>query len=123
MPINVSGALNSDTAELVTVERRSSGSFVDGIWTPSGDPVTTFRTYISVQQPSPQQLTVLPESERTSDVRLFISAKPLRVGMDKPRVESDVILYGSEKYRVISLGDWNAYGHSTVLGVRIKNDS
>lgn len=116
MVINVSEALDSDTAQLLTVERTSAGSYVDGIYQQGS--VSTFKALISVQQPTPKQLEVLEEGERSQDIKLFISNKPLRTADDKDNEVADVVIYKSKKYKLIRAGDWNDYGHTTAMGVR-----
>lgn len=75
MPINVSEALDSDTAERIIVERDTgTGVYVDGIYVNA--PIRTFKTLASVQQPTPKQLETLPQGERDKNPMLFISKKP-----------------------------------------------
>ena len=74
MVINVSEALDSDTAQIVTVERTSAGAYVDGIYQKGS--TSTFKTLASVQQPTPKQLDILPEGEKSKDVKLFPSHDP-----------------------------------------------
>lgn len=116
MVINVSEALDTDTAKPTTVERTSPGDYVGGIYQP-GSP-STFKALISTQQPSPKQLEVLPEGERSKDVKLFISNKPLRTADDKDQLPADVVISKGKRYKLIQAGDWNDYGHTTAMGVR-----
>lgn len=114
MPINVSEALDLETGEIVTFERSEPGSYVDGIWVPGT--TSTFKSICSVQQPSPQEVKVLPEGERNKDLRTFISKKPLRATDDDKGVSGDVALYKGKRFRMMKEGDWNAFGHSTMIG-------
>jgi len=110
MPINVSEALDTDTAEVVTVHRRAPGSYVDGLWVPGA--VTTFTTVASVQQPTMKQLQFLPEGERASDALMLYSKKKLfTVGVPTGQ-EPDVVEYQGGRYHVIAIGNWSAYGHT-----------
>jgi hypothetical protein len=118
MPINVSAAIDSDTAEIVTVERTSSGGYVDGIYV-SGT-VTTFKTLSSVQQPTTQDLQMLPEGDRDANPRLFISKKLLRMVSDRDNLVADVVLYKGLRFKIIALGDWISYGHNLAFGVRVQ---
>lgn len=115
MPINVSEALDRDTAERVTVARQT-GSYADGIFVKGAS--TTFKTLASVQQPTRQQLQTLPEGERTKDSRLFISKKVLRAGNDKDGTIADIVTHKGIQYKIVGVGDWSSYGHSSVIGVR-----
>lgn len=116
MVINVSEALDSDTAQIVTVERTSSGAYVDGIYQKGS--TSTFKTLASVQQPTPKQLEILPEGEKSKDVKLFISKKPLRTTIDDEQLIADIVIYKSVRYKIISSGDWDDYGHTMAMGVR-----
>lgn len=115
MPINVSEALCSDTAEIMTVERKTGG-YVDGVYTTAAP--TTFKILASAQQPTPIQLQTLPEGERDSNPRLFISNKPLKTVDDRDGTPADVVIYKGKRYKIIQLGDWSAYGHTMAFGVR-----
>lgn len=116
MPINVSEALDVDTSEIVTVERSSGGSYVNGIYQKGA--TATFKTVCSVQQPSPDELQNLPEGERDKDIRKFISKKSVRTASDRDGLIADTIIYKGVRYKLISAGDWNAYGHTTSFGAR-----
>jgi len=116
MPVNVSEALDSDTAEIVTVERTSGGGYVDGIY--QKGTTSTFKTVCSVQQPTPDELQNLPEGERDKDVRKFISKKVVRTASDRDGLIADVVLYKGNRYKIISAGDWDSYGHTTSFGAR-----
>lgn len=117
MAINVSEAIDSDTSEIVTVERRSGG-YVDGIYQTSITSI--FKTVASVQQPTPDELQKLSEGERNKDLRKFISKKALIVGSDRTGVVSDIVIFKGIRYKIIQLGDWQSYGHSTAIGAREK---
>lgn len=116
MVINVSEALDSDTAQVRTVERKAPGAYVGGIYQKGA--TTTFKALMSVQQPTPKQLETLPEGERSRDVKLFISNKPLRTTEDKDETIADVVIDKGKRYKIISSGDWSDYGHTTAMGVR-----
>lgn len=116
MPINVSEALDIDTAEIVTVQRTSGGGYVDGIY--QKGIVSTFKTVCSVQQPTPDELQNLPEGERNKDIRKFISKKPVRTASDRDGLIADVVRYKGFDYKIISVGDWDSYGHTTSFGAR-----
>lgn len=116
MPINVSDALDSDTAEIVTIERTANGAYVDGLYVPGA--TTSFKTIASVQQPSPDDLEKLPEGERNKDIRKFISKKTLRTGRDRDNELADVAYYKGVRYKIIALADWEAYGFTIGFGAR-----
>lgn len=116
MPINVSDAISTDTAEIITIERTSNGGYVDGIYQPGLK--SNFKTLCSVQQPTPQQMQFLPEGDRDKDTKLFISKRSLRTGDDKDNVLPDVALHRGKRYKIVATGDWISYGFTSSLGVR-----
>ncbi len=116
MPINVSEALDADTAEIITVER-TTGSYIDRKFVK--DPPTTFKTLASAQQPLPEELQVLPEGERDKSIFKFISKKPIFTVKDRDGLPADVIIFKGNRWKVISSGDWSSYGHNTVFGAKI----
>lgn len=115
MTINVSEALDVDTAEKIIVERRTGG-FVNGVYIKNAP--TIFTALASVQQPTPQQLQILSEGERDSNPRLFICTKVLRTTNDKDGTIADIVIYKNIRYKIINIGDWSSYGHTMAFGVR-----
>ena len=117
MTIDVSEAIDGDTAEVVTVER-TAGSYTDGIYVKGA--TVTFKTMASVQQPTAKQLQSLPEGERDSDVMLFIAKKTIYTASDRDGLPADTILRRNTRYKVIAKADWEIYGHNILFGARIK---
>ena len=116
MVINVAEALDTDTAQIVMVERTAAGGYVDGLYV-KGTP-STFKTLASVQQPTPIQIEVLPEGEKDKDTKLFISKKPIRTTNDEAGLIADVIIYKSQRYKVETSADWEDYGYTMAMGVK-----
>lgn len=116
MVLNVSEALCTDTAEIITVTRTTGGDYVDGLWV-AGIP-STFKTLASVQQPTPKQLEVLPEGERNKDNRVFISKKEIRTSSDTLKLEADKITYKGTEYKIVFSADWGSYGYTLAIGTR-----
>ena len=116
MVINVSEALDSDTAQIVTVIRTAAGSYVDGLYVKGS--TSTFKTMASVQQPTPEQLEILPEGEKSKDVKLFISKKPIRTTDDDAGLVADIVMYKGQRYKIINSEDWDNYGHTISMGVK-----
>lgn len=118
MVINVSEALDSDTASVITIVRSTVGGYVDGLYV-KGVTVNV-SALASVQQPSAAMLKLVPENERTTDIKLFICNKSIRTTRNKEGLPADQIRDGSFLYKVIDAKDWDRYGHSTVMGVLIS---
>lgn len=115
--INVSEALDFDIAGPIFI-LRTSGEYVDGLWANSSP--TRIRALASTQQPTPAQLMTVKEGERSEDMLLFICNKPLRASSDKDGTQADVVLYKSNKYKVVSSGDWSSFGQTTAVGARFE---
>jgi len=115
MVINVSEALDTDTAQVITVTRTAKGSYVDGIYLKGS--ISTFKTLTSVQQPNPKELEILPEGEKDKNIKMFISKKPLQTTDDEAELIADVVTYKNRQYKIISSADWDDYGYTKAMGV------
>lgn len=120
MTIRVTEALCSDTSEKAFRERESGGDYVDGLWVEGT--TKTIRALASFQQPTANQIKTLKEGERTSDPRLIICNKELRTTNDADGTVADIVIRKKtgERYKIIALQDWSAYGQSTAMGVRVS---
>lgn len=118
MPINVSGAICSATAEKITI-KRNSGSYVNGLWVEPDEPVS-IKALASVQQATAKQVLLLPEGERSSDTKVFFSNKPLYGSSEKSNTPSDEVLYKGNLYKIITPEDWESYGYTRAMGVRLR---
>ena len=116
MPINVSEALDSDTSTIVTVERTTGSGFVNGLYVKGV--ASTFKTLCSPQQPTPQDLQTLAEGDRDKDIFKFITKKPVRTASDRDKVDADVVIFKGSRFKIISVQDWDLFGHTTSLGAR-----
>lgn len=120
MPINVSEALDSDTCLTLTVER-SGGPvvYVDGIATTPAP--TTFKSLMSPQQPTAQQLEMLPGGERDKNIMLFISKRMVRGGDDDNGIDPDVIIFKGDRYKVIQVADWSTFGQTHAYAAKVRS--
>ena len=116
MPINVSEALDSDTAITVSVERQVSGSYVDGLFVDGT--TSNFKTLCSPQQPDSKELQTLAEGDRVKDPYKFITKKPLQTLDDKTGTKADILIFKSERYKIVKVSDWDTFGQTTSFGVR-----
>lgn len=116
MTIQVAEALDGDTASLVTLED-DTGTYVDGIFTPSGAP-TTRRALASIQAPTPQQIEYLEGSERdANNVRsLFLNKE---VFMPRDGKMATIVRQGTNAYKVVHVGDWGLYGWFFAMGSKL----
>jgi len=116
MTISVSEALDLDTCLKLTVERTASGGYIDGIY--SAGSISTFKSLISPQQPTPEQLQILPEGERDKNIMMFVSKRKLRTADDRNNLIADVILFDNARYKIISLANWSTFGHNIAYGAK-----
>jgi len=63
-------------------------------------------------------MEVLPEGEKDKDTKLFISKKPILTTNDEAGLIADVVIYKSQRYKVVTSGDWDDYGHTMAMGVK-----
>lgn len=119
MPINVSEAIDFDTAERISVFRYTGGGLDDdGIW--QKGVATEIKTIASVQQPSGKDLQRLPQGQRARNIKKFICKTRLLTVDDIDQIQADEIVYVGKRYEVIYAENWNAYGHTTALAARVK---
>lgn len=118
MTINVSEALDSDTAIIITVER-TTGGYVNRKFVKN--PPVTFKALASPQPASADDLQILSEGDREKSIIKFICNKAVYTTRDRDGLPSDVIIWKGQRYRVINAADWNQFGHSTVLGAKEEN--
>lgn len=117
MVISVNEAIDYDSSVKIKITRYGAGSYVNGKWQDGA--ISTFYSLASVQQPTPKQLEILPENERTPDMKVFISKKPLRITDVKNQTKSDVITYKGDNYKISYLGDWGDFGYTYVIGAKL----
>lgn len=117
MPINVSEAIDFDTAEKVILERQTGGSRVDGRFVPT--PAVEIKMLASVQQPDGSSLEKLVGANKKVEHKLFICNKKVYTVDDRDGIAADIIRRGSQRFKAVKAQDWNAYGHSTVIGALI----
>lgn len=116
MVINVSAALDSNTAVIVSVERETPGYYLDGLWQPGA--TTIFKCLASPQQPTPQDLLNLQEGQRQQNVYMFICNKLINVADEKTNTSADVINFKGSKFKAIKVADWIVFGHNIVYAIR-----
>lgn len=117
MTIDVSDAIDSDTAVSLEVKRTPPGAYISGIY--SKGVGTVFNTLISVQSPTPAEVKMLPEGERLKDIKKFISKAELFVDNDRNNTLADIITYRGFDYKLIKVSDYQFYGYSRAFGARV----
>lgn len=116
MAINVSEALDFDTAIRVSLENNSGGGWIDGKYV-AGTKVLT-KALASPQQPTPKQLEFLEGGERRKDLKAFYLNKEVILSYDDSN--STVIIQSGKRYKVVFAGDWETFGWFFAIGAREK---
>ncbi len=111
--INVSEALDSDTAQFLTVNRYKS-TLVNGQF--QIQLVKTFKTFGSAQ-PLSNPVSVLPEGVNSMEVFEFITKELIRAPDSNTNTPADVVVFKGNFYRIFRPGDWVDYGYSSAYGV------
>lgn len=116
MAIDVSEAIDSDTADITSFVRQASGGYVDGLYVKGSE--TILSALISVQKPDKTELSLLPEGERQKDPKKFISSVELLTGDDKINQLPDLVMYRGGRYKIIKSADWMPNNMYKAYGVR-----
>lgn len=116
MTINVSEALDSDTAKVATLIDKNGGGYVDGLFVEASE--TTRKAMVSFQQPTPAQLQFLDGGERKNDLKAMYSNKELFLSNDGDSATE--VVHRGVRYKMVFVGDWNDYGFMFGIGARIS---
>jgi len=119
MVINVSEVITDpDFAQTFTVYR-STGSFVDGVWTENTPRAIKMLGVVTVS--SQKELDMVAEGDRIRGAMTFHSVCPLyptRVGTAQGT--SDKIMWRGEYYKIQSVYPEVDWGYYKAIGTRIK---
>lgn len=116
MAIDVSDAIDIDTADITSFVRQTSGEYVAGLYVKGAE--TLMSALISVQKPDKTELSLLPEGERAKDPKKFISSVELLTGDDKTNQLPDLVIYRGGRYKIIRTADWMPNNMFKAFGVR-----
>ena len=117
--INVSEALDFDLCESISVQRTSSGEYIDGIYQEGTK--SFFNSIASIQQPSDEDIKYITEAEKTTDLRLIICKDKLQTSNKFYNTIADNIICDAGTYKIIAVKDYSKFGHTTCIGTKIAN--
>jgi len=116
--IDVSEVLNDPDFCQSWVVRRSSGTWVNGVWTENAPELVDMS---GVTNPATNKdLMMVPEGDRITELRTFYSTETIfttRSGEEEGT--SDQIEYKGELFRVIATKDHMDYGYNKAIAVRM----
>ena len=111
--------LDSDLAESYTIVR-SKGREALGGWQDSKNNIPGFGV-VSIAKPN--ELEMLPEGDRDTEIRAFHSAQQIFTTRDNATDgtgTSDLIVWRNIKYRVILVSDYSNRGYWKALAARMS---
>lgn len=110
-----------DLLEPIEVETSIAGTRVKGSWVTGG--VTLVPDLEAVVQPaSNQDINELRiEGDATSSYKKFYSEYQFKTADKLAQTEADLILYKGQKFKVLSIADWDTVGgYNKAMTVRIQ---
>ena len=100
---------------------RSTGSFINGVWTESTP--TRIQMYGVITVANAKEVRMLPEGDRIQGAMDFYSTKALYVTRTgQTQGTSDKILWRGDYYKLINVKNWADYGFYSATGERIAGD-
>ena len=119
MPINVSQAIDLETGERIQITRRLAGYYnSSGIWIEGSE--TVIKAIASVQTPKPGELDFDTGSEREVDRKVFYIKQKLGViTNDMDQASSDLLVWHNQTFKIVKIGEWDAYGFTKAYAYRI----
>lgn len=100
---------------------RSTGSFIDGVWTESTP--KRIQMYGVIVVANARELRMVPEGDRIQGAMDFYSLSPLYVTRTgQSQGTSDKILWRGDYYKLLSVRNWIDFGFYSATGERIAGD-
>ncbi len=118
MPFELQDVVNDyDLADNFTI-LRSEGSFVAGGWQ---DKKTSIPVWGVVTVATDKQLQMIPEADRVTGARMFLCEQPLYTTSEMNSGTSDILVWGNQQYRVLSVGPYeNRGGYYCAIASRMS---
>lgn len=91
--------------EVITITRKTGGSYVNGVWTPAADATSSARA--SVQPLIGAELQRLPEGQRTGEVYKLYTATQLYAASETLARDADLITWRGAQYQVEIVEVWS----------------
>lgn len=116
--IDVSEVINDPDVMHAFTILRSTGSWVDGTWTPV---VTTIQGFGVIEVGQPRDIDMVPEGDVIKSLRVFWSQQPIYGTHNGSNPgSSDILEWRGDQYRVLSVARWQDYGFYRAVATRLK---
>lgn len=123
--LDMSDVVNDDFAsQPFTIIRSQGGKWVSGTWV---DNVVNVPSFGSQQPAGDRELEMVPEGDRVKGLFAFWSSEPIYTTGTESTTDSkahisDIVLWRSQKYRILGSKPWVDFGYWRAVGTRIKGE-
>jgi hypothetical protein len=119
MPFSIADVVNDlDFAVAFTIMRSQNGKFVLGRWV---NQTIQLNMWGPIQEPSPEELEMIPEGDRVSGVIAVWTTVPIyKTNVNLTNGISDIVQWHGENWRVLRDSDWMEYGYWKAYAVRMS---
>jgi hypothetical protein len=107
---------NSDIAEPFIILRNPGAQKLGG-WAAGAQ--LSIKAYGTVSVASPKQLNALPEADRITGTRVFVSTTPMYVSSEDLGITSDQLQWKGDLYRVMFVSDRSNRGFYSAVATRM----
>lgn len=116
--INIAEIVNDpDFAQAFTI-LRSTGSWVNGTWTPATSSLPAFGV---VEPASSKDLKMVPEGDINSEPMSFYSSAPIYTTRNEGTpAASDILVWRSQNFRVLNVFEYEDFGYYHAIAVRMS---
>lgn len=114
--LNVSDVINDPLFVQSYTGKRQTGAWVKGEWVPGTVSTVNFTGIITPA--SPKDIDQIPEGDRVTGMMAFYSL--VEIFVTRTTGTSDILVWGSEDYKVVWCNPYSDYGYYKALAVRMK---
>lgn len=119
--VNVSDVVDCLNTQPLQAETPAAGGSYDdnGNYVEFGPPVVTDFSG-DVQSPSPRELRLVPDSERTEEIRSVFSTTLITTTKEIQQQRAAFIYYQGTKWKIVGVTDWGDNGYYIMVMVNTK---
>lgn len=116
MIANFSGMLAGFASDVVTRIRAAAGTTDDGFYTPGN---TGSSTITAVVVRGVENLSLLPDGERTSEAITIYTSEELRTTQAPDGATADRIVYQGETFEVVGVRRWTQGNYTEAVATKV----